>query len=458
MKKAILLIFLICIFFTSHGEEKCPHNEWPIAARSLSRNCCDLYPWEWTQKQTSVHLATSTRLASRQRDTVPKLVGGTACGAGERFNVYDECSLGSTDTEYKSALAHLIPVNNKFTSLEPLSIYVGQRDLDHFLSTAFPIIPIPFILVVAQEDSGSPLGLWGIPSRRHIVPVPKITKMNITTFLEDSRLLRLYVQNFDFSVAVCRNYDGSNPKEKRKLPSTSCQSQVNATLAQISPQAQAKIIPIPIGLDLHSLAELTGSKGTGKRTHMITKIPECQQIATLRAIQQYAGPWSQKRPCVSVTFDGGVNFACRRASPPFFICFREWILRWTRDGAKKGNFCIYEHIGSRNSTWNGLASSAFGIAPPGHGTDTHRFWEMLLLNVVPVVISSSLDSLYNQFPCIILDSWHNSLVHTPDVVNLWKKQIVDKWGPDPFTPALMHRLSSNYWADLIHKGEVPASF
>lgn len=47
----------------------------------------------------------------------------------------------------------------------------------------------------------------------------------------------------------------------------------------------------------------------------------------------------------------------------------------------------------------------FVLCPRGCGTDTHRFWEVLLMNSIPIVETSGLNTLYNNFPCIIVNSF-----------------------------------------------------
>lgn len=49
----------------------------------------------------------------------------------------------------------------------------------------------------------------------------------------------------------------------------------------------------------------------------------------------------------------------------------------------------------------------FVLCPRGCGTDTHRFWEVVLMGSVPILEKSGLDSLYSKFPCIIIDSYKN---------------------------------------------------
>jgi hypothetical protein len=52
-----------------------------------------------------------------------------------------------------------------------------------------------------------------------------------------------------------------------------------------------------------------------------------------------------------------------------------------------------------------LSRSYFVIAPRGNGLDTHRIWESLYCRSIPIVKTSSLDSLYEGLPIIIVDDW-----------------------------------------------------
>ena len=44
-------------------------------------------------------------------------------------------------------------------------------------------------------------------------------------------------------------------------------------------------------------------------------------------------------------------------------------------------------------------------APRGGGLDCHRTWEMLYFGMIPIVKTSSLDSLFSSLPVIILQDW-----------------------------------------------------
>jgi|EP01049_Picozoa_sp_SAG25_P001149 hypothetical protein len=60
------------------------------------------------------------------------------------------------------------------------------------------------------------------------------------------------------------------------------------------------------------------------------------------------------------------------------------------------------------SQWRQMVTShPFVISPHGHGLDCHRTWQVLLLGSFPVVMTSSLDSVYDGLPVVILQQWHD---------------------------------------------------
>jgi len=71
------------------------------------------------------------------------------------------------------------------------------------------------------------------------------------------------------------------------------------------------------------------------------------------------------------------------------------------------NFCIFQNFRLEFEDFmNVINNYKFVLAPRGHGVDTHRFLEILLLGSVPIVESSKLDDLYNNFNCIIVKFFH----------------------------------------------------
>ena len=84
---------------------------------------------------------------------------------------------------------------------------------------------------------------------------------------------------------------------------------------------------------------------------------------------------------------------------------------------------------------NQINQYKFVLSPKGRGVDTHRFWEILLMGSIPIVESSGLDSLYNKFPCIIVESFkkiNDELLNSYDpdiekVKNIEIYLIIDKF-------------------------------
>lgn len=59
-----------------------------------------------------------------------------------------------------------------------------------------------------------------------------------------------------------------------------------------------------------------------------------------------------------------------------------------------------------------LKKHKYCICPEGNGIDTHRFWECLYLDVIPICKKNILFSYYSQyFPIIILDNWSDLSVN-----------------------------------------------
>ena len=61
--------------------------------------------------------------------------------------------------------------------------------------------------------------------------------------------------------------------------------------------------------------------------------------------------------------------------------------------------------------WKTLLSTPeahdFVVCPHGHGLDTHRIWEVLLLGSVPIVKTSTLDDMFEDLPVLIVEKWED---------------------------------------------------
>lgn len=82
---------------------------------------------------------------------------------------------------------------------------------------------------------------------------------------------------------------------------------------------------------------------------------------------------------------------------------------------EKRNKC-YDEIIKKGITWNNnmpykeylieLKRHKYAICPEGNGIDTHRFWECLYMNTIPICLKNTLTEYYKKyFPIIILNDW-----------------------------------------------------
>ncbi|MDE3045943.1 MAG: hypothetical protein KGJ02_04795 [Verrucomicrobiota bacterium] len=68
-------------------------------------------------------------------------------------------------------------------------------------------------------------------------------------------------------------------------------------------------------------------------------------------------------------------------------------------------YCLVSERKNYEAYVEDLASSKFVLSPRGNGLDTHRMWETLYVESFPVVKSSTLDTLYEGLPVLIVRDW-----------------------------------------------------
>lgn len=87
-----------------------------------------------------------------------------------------------------------------------------------------------------------------------------------------------------------------------------------------------------------------------------------------------------------------------------------------------------------------LNNSKFTLSPRGNGLDAHRTWEALLMGSIPIVKTSTIDSLFDELPVVIVKSWEEV---NEDFLN-------QKWEEMSKKTYRLEKLYFNYWADLIN--------
>ena len=79
-----------------------------------------------------------------------------------------------------------------------------------------------------------------------------------------------------------------------------------------------------------------------------------------------------------------------------------------------------------------LAKHKYAICPRGNGIDTHRLWECLYLDVIPIVIKNDFPNIDN-LPIIILNDWDEYKSFNL----IFKNQLIEK-------------LTLNYYDEIIN--------
>ena len=95
-----------------------------------------------------------------------------------------------------------------------------------------------------------------------------------------------------------------------------------------------------------------------------------------------------------------------------------------------------------------LSESMYNLCPPGNGLDTHRFWESLLLNTLPIVVRSSFTSNLEKLdiPALYLDKWTDLNEYKENELQSLYMEKINK-------NDLTYYVQFNYWKKLILKSK-----
>ena len=294
-------------------------------------------------------------------------------------------------------------------------VYVPSLDVPAFLRRFATLPPSHRVTVVSGgEDVGMPRELFGEGqirgSRRAMLVNMTLT---LPQFVNDRRLLHWWVQNYD--LRGCNVWTGC------------------ARALLRSRWLSRKVSPLPIGLDLHKFAERPPPSG-GARDERGRRRRACEQQTELNAIRASL-PAFADRPAALLA-----PFSCARADRRA-AC--EALKRPIAPGAPP---LATFFAGTRAEMWRAMGAHAFVAAPTGHGLDTHRAWEALALGSVPVVLSSSLDGLYAEYPVVVIQSWDDV---TQAAIDGWRAHIRRQFGAEPFGARMRASLTGAHWAGRI---------
>jgi hypothetical protein len=93
-----------------------------------------------------------------------------------------------------------------------------------------------------------------------------------------------------------------------------------------------------------------------------------------------------------------------------------------------------------------LADSIFVLSPPGNGLDCYRAWEALLFGAIPVMLSTSIDCLFDDLPVVIVNDWHE----------ITKDFLEQKYQEIQKRQYNLNKLYAWYWIDQIKSMQLRA--
>lgn len=92
-----------------------------------------------------------------------------------------------------------------------------------------------------------------------------------------------------------------------------------------------------------------------------------------------------------------------------------------------------------------LSEYKFILSPPGAGVDCHRTWEALYTGTIPIVISSSINELYNDLPVVTVPRWD---IITKEFLEQQYEEIQRKLQNNKYN---MDKLYFEYWKNMIER-------
>tara|TARA_B100001093_G_scaffold267666_1_gene256007 strand:- start:2036 stop:3760 length:1725 start_codon:yes stop_codon:yes gene_type:complete len=85
------------------------------------------------------------------------------------------------------------------------------------------------------------------------------------------------------------------------------------------------------------------------------------------------------------------------------------------------------------------------LSPQGAGLDCHRTWEAIMIGIIPIVKSSSIDEIYNELPVLVIKDWNELSVK---LLNNKLEEINKCRGEKMYN---FERLYIKYWVNKMEK-------
>jgi hypothetical protein len=257
-------------------------------------------------------------------------------------------------------------------------VHVNAKHVGEFIESVLPRLTGPIVLVSGCDTENS-----NVPGYEKIIESPNI--------------LHWFLQNFE-----------------------------------LDPQYEGQVTKLPLGLNYHKLEP----QGDNTSSDMgLPSRPGNQQL-TMKAIREDIPPFAERPARVYANYHLSMDTFLRSPEAVKRARARQEAL----DKTRKLPFVHYElRQIPRNEVWRRHRDYAFEMSPHGNGLDCHRTWEAILLKTVPIVKTSSLDSMYDGLPVVIVEDWSEI---TAENLAAWQaRHAVAFDGPIP------EQLYCRYWIE-----------
>lgn len=250
-------------------------------------------------------------------------------------------------------------------------LYVVTTQLPAFVQDVLPSIKGRFILITGCSDVSAPVAAVGMGTA--------------TTVLQDARLIAWFAQNCDL--------------------------------------VHEKVVPLPIGIDFHTLAI------PNIQTHDWGEPQSVQQQeADLLSLRCSHPPFADRPVKALMNFNTAGRGARAAAAEAL---------------AKVDGVVKVEKI-SRRELWRMYGDVSFIISPRGFGKDCHRTWEALALGCAVVAsYDAMMRPLYDDLPVIAVHEWEEI---TSERLAQWKADLASQWHTFKW-----EKLRTDYWRDLVRR-------
>ena len=171
-----------------------------------------------------------------------------------------------------------------------------------------------------------------------------------------------------------------------------------------------KLLPYPIGFDLHSTRGIKNNIGM----FFTKKVMVTKKINKLLNLRKDFIDKKDKIFCdVHLSESKKFNNERRR-------------VKKILNNFDKMEF-LYSRI-SQEDIWDKYSSHKFVISTFGNGLDCHRTWEVLFLGGIVITKNSSLNPLYKNLPVVLVDDWDEVMVNGN--LEKWEKQYYELTKPE----------------------------